>query len=202
MENTLRDWIGIGRDLCEASGLMHDIGKASRHFDAKLRGRLVVAGDDVRHEWLSMKLLQAMRGNGRDWSAAWSHLRAGLSSVTLGNRRIGSHSSLGVTDALEAIDWLIVSHHGLFHAQQNSSAANGNPMCPSAAPRHVRREPCDDQAGALRRPSLAGRRDLATDLGRLFPPATSPRIRCLAPEWQRAILVRIGADRACCAGGC
>lgn len=149
MENTLRDWIGIGRDLCEASGLMHDIGKASRHFDAKLRGRLVVAGDDVRHEWLSMKLLQAMRGNGRDWSAAWSHLRAGLSSVTLGNRRIGSHSSLGVTDALEAIDWLIVSHHGLFHAQQNSSAANGNPMCPSAAPRHVRREPCDDQVSPV-----------------------------------------------------
>jgi len=149
MEKTLRDWIGIGRTLCEASGLVHDIGKASRHFDAKLRGRSVPGGDDVRHEWLSMKLLQAMRRNGRDWMGAWSQLRAELSSVTLGNRRIGSHSPLGVTDALEAIDWLVVSHHGLLQAQQGAGAAMGNPMCPSAALRHVRREPSDEQVSPI-----------------------------------------------------
>lgn len=56
----LDEWVKVSSLLAGAAGDMHDIGKASQHFQKKLSPEM--AGqkirDDIRHEWLSLKLLQ------------------------------------------------------------------------------------------------------------------------------------------------
>ena len=132
------NWISAGVELSEASGYVHDIGKASERFATKLRSNGPIEADEVRHEWLSMKLLQALRRNGWDWSAAWKRLGSGLLDVTLGDRKVGSAKPLCVENAVEAVDLLVATHHGLFQCQPGSKAPT--PMCPTARERHVRSE--------------------------------------------------------------
>lgn len=144
------NWISAGVWLSEASGYVHDIGKASQRFASKLRSNGPIEADEVRHEWLSMKLLQALRRNGWDWGAAWKRLGRGLLAVTLGDREVGSAKPLCVENAIEAIDLLVATHHGLLQCQPGSKAPA--PMCPTARERHVRSErpgtaqlsPCGD----------------------------------------------------------
>ena len=66
-------WVRIACKIVEAAGLVHDIGKASTRFQNKLR-QASKEGDDVRHDWLSLKLLHHMRRNGHDWPTAWKAL--------------------------------------------------------------------------------------------------------------------------------
>jgi len=131
----LERWIVCGKLLARGGGLTHDIGKATLRFAAKLRAE-EAAADDVRHEWLSMKLLQALRRNGWDWAGAWKSLRRKLHVLTLGDREICARSPLGVENPIEAIDLLVVTHHGLLQCQQGSRAPT--PLCPTARDRHIR----------------------------------------------------------------
>ncbi len=141
-------WHRAGALLARAAGLVHDIGKASERFAAKLRSEAQTSVDEVRHEWLSLKLLQALRRNGWDWPLAWAGLRTNLASVTLGTRVLGSQSPLSVSAANEAIDFLVVSHHGLLQCQSSGSGGRRSvgTFCPTGLGRHVRAEdPRDDQ---------------------------------------------------------
>jgi CRISPR-associated endonuclease/helicase Cas3 len=106
------DWLGVASELAKASGKIHDIGKASVRFQKKLRHQADGA-DRVRHEWLSAKLIQAMRANGRDWAKAWMSVKSNEKDVTLGSRKFAGNDVCAVTGPLEAIDLLVMTHHKL-----------------------------------------------------------------------------------------
>lgn len=128
------DWLRVASVLAKASGKIHDIGKASVRFQKKLRYQADGA-DRVRHEWLSAKLIQAMRANGRDWEKAWKSVKANETEVTLGIRKFAGNDVCAVTGPLEAIDLLVMTHHKLLGSGNNRSERT-NPT--SSA--HVREE--------------------------------------------------------------
>jgi CRISPR-associated endonuclease/helicase Cas3 len=91
-----------------------------------------------------MRLLQEMRRNGGRWDDAWARVRrdpigAALDAVTLGDRVLNGVSRHGVANWMEAIDYLVVTHHGLFSAAD--SGGTGADTLPAAKPRHVRENP-------------------------------------------------------------
>lgn len=106
------DWLRVASVLAKAAGKIHDIGKASVRFQRKLRNK-VDGADRVRHEWLSVKLIQAMRANGRNWENAWKAVKANEGDVTLGSRKFAGNNVCAVTGPLEAIDLLVMTHHKL-----------------------------------------------------------------------------------------
>ncbi len=129
------DWLRVASVLAKASGKIHDIGKASVRFQKKLRHQADGA-DRVRHEWLSVKLIQAMRANGRDWENAWKAVKANERDVvTLGSRKFAGNNVCAATSPLEAIDLLVMTHHKLLGTGKNRSERT-NPT--SSA--HVREE--------------------------------------------------------------
>ncbi|EOR06421.1 type I-F CRISPR-associated helicase Cas3f [Acinetobacter sp. ANC 3926] len=131
----LDEWVKASSLLAGAAGDMHDIGKASQHFQNKLSPEM--AGqkirDDIRHEWLSLKLLQQLRKNGWDWQLAWNNLGKGLDKFTLGERQ---EIEQGIQNELEAVDYLIVTHHGLLGVEE---ALKNDPLALPHYENHVRK---------------------------------------------------------------
>lgn len=109
----IEEWVRAASLLAGAAGDVHDIGKASQHFQNKLSPNMAgqMVRDDVRHEWLSMKLLQQMRHNGWNWQLAWEKLDRKLKILSLGDREEVKKEFL--LNELEAVDYLVVTHHGL-----------------------------------------------------------------------------------------
>lgn len=130
----LDEWVKVSSLLAGAAGDMHDIGKASQHFQKKLSPEM--AGqkikDDIRHEWLSLKLLQQLRKNGWDWQLAWKNLGKGLDKFTLGERQ---EIEQGIQNEVEAIDYLVVTHHGLLGIEE---ALKNDPLALPHYENHVR----------------------------------------------------------------
>ncbi|RKG35136.1 type I-F CRISPR-associated helicase Cas3 [Acinetobacter guerrae] len=131
----LEQWVKASSLLAGAAGDMHDIGKASKHFQHKLSSEMAKQKikDDVRHEWLSMKLLQQLRKNNWDWPQAWQHLNKGLNRLVLGDREINADSANSIENELEAVDYLIVTHHGLLGTEEK-----GDPVALPHYENHVR----------------------------------------------------------------
>lgn len=130
----LDEWVKVSSLLAGAAGDMHDIGKASQHFQKKLSPEM--AGqkirDDIRHEWLSLKLLQQLRKNGWDWQLAWKNLGKGLDKFTLGDRQ---EVEQGIQNEVEAVDYLVVTHHGLLGIEE---ALKNDPLALPHYENHVR----------------------------------------------------------------
>ncbi|SPL69073.1 type I-F CRISPR-associated helicase Cas3f [Acinetobacter stercoris] len=109
----IQPWVRVASLLAGAAGDVHDIGKASIHFQNKLKSSEIIK-DEVRHEWLSMKLLQNMRKNNWHWQDAWNGIENNISELSLGDRTKLDKQS--ILNELEAVDFLVVSHHGLLGA--------------------------------------------------------------------------------------
>ncbi len=113
-------WVRRLALLAAAGGVSHDIGKASCGFQRKLNSAEPVS-DAVRHEWLSMQVRRRLRA-GMDWRTAWDlGGREGTAMTT-----VPEFMRHGITSALDAVDFLIVSHHGLLgpkRSDQNRSRA-------------------------------------------------------------------------------
>lgn len=107
----LSDWERHAGLLARLAGLLHDLGKYSVKFQDKLRGKVQQA-DAVRHEWISLKLWQAIRA-GKKWEDAWEQVYRNRLKLVLGERELKNNAH-GLTSAAECLDALLAMHHGLF----------------------------------------------------------------------------------------
>lgn len=100
------DWVRVVSLLAQGGGWCHDLGKASVPFQRKLE-RNSTETDPVRHEWMSMKLLHAVRDDGLDWEAAWK-------KAAVNHRWLQAPPfEQGLQTARDALDYLVVTHHRL-----------------------------------------------------------------------------------------
>lgn len=134
------DWLRCVCLLAQAAGLVHDLGKYSLWFQNKLRNPLVVR-DAVRHEWISVCLLRALRREA-GWGDAWLTLqdRAALVRITERPNASQFKSSHGPSDPLEAIEFLVASHHKLFADSYENGRGPAHRGLPSVLGSHVRTE--------------------------------------------------------------
>lgn len=112
-------WLRIVGLLAHAAGLGHDLGKSGNFFADKL-ARAVAGGppeaDPVRHEWISMRLLQERRKGG-DWARVWSSIAKKLPLC-----EPGGLEDTGIDSPARALDYLIATHHRLFGPAKGASA--------------------------------------------------------------------------------
>lgn len=108
--------------LASLAALFHDLGKASDAFQLRLAGKLE-GRNRYRHEWVSLRLLEAFVGEDSDagWLARLQQLGEDIDARWLGRLKRDGLDSLGREDApfshlpplAAAVGWLIVSHHRL-----------------------------------------------------------------------------------------
>lgn len=104
--------------IARISGLLHDLGKATEKFQAKLRATgfdINFQTDKIRHEWISAWLISRM---GAEWSSA-SLERAWREWTAMGLRECVAEDRpfipvAEVRDADSAIMFCVATHHRLF----------------------------------------------------------------------------------------
>lgn len=105
------------------AGLFHDFGKANALFQAKLAGKTKQKGEPYRHEWVSLRLFEALvkHKSDEDWLSELAMLSPSkaieLEHFMLTNmckdhekqQRVFEHLS----PMAKLVAWLVVSHHRL-----------------------------------------------------------------------------------------
>jgi CRISPR-associated endonuclease/helicase Cas3 len=130
------DWHSVEaiRLLASMAALMHDLGKASVAFQSKLKpGAPPTRTDRYRHEWVSLRLFQALiRGaaSDRDWLQRLEKSRD-APDPDWTNRLVGLRDGVGDPDAdaplqalppvARAVGWLILTHHRLPYPNEDVS---------------------------------------------------------------------------------
>ena len=121
------DWHSLQRIhlVTSLAALLHDLGKASRAFQDRLRAKGVFGRNLYRHEWVSLRLFQAFVGEDTDevwlarlssstaeddarWDPKASELRDGLDPAARSNKPFARLPPLA-----RAVGWLILTHHRL-----------------------------------------------------------------------------------------
>ncbi|MCG8313157.1 MAG: CRISPR-associated endonuclease Cas3'' [Pseudomonadales bacterium] len=97
----------MNRLIAEIIGLCHDLGKATVLFQRKLREADFPASDPVRHEWVSLKLLDLLLA-GTPLIEAFNQ----LSSPRL--NQFPFPKKQGLNSAIDVVRFCVATHHGLF----------------------------------------------------------------------------------------
>lgn len=126
--------------IARISGLLHDLGKATEKFQAKLRATsfdINFQTDKIRHEWISAWLISRM---GAEWSSA-SLERAWREWTAVGLRECVTEDRpfipvAEVRDADSAIMFCVATHHRLFGDGGTGSTA-GKALPPAHVDAHV-----------------------------------------------------------------
>lgn len=106
------------RWLAGFSGLFHDVGKLTRHFQGKLK-RAVPERDAISHEWISTWILAHMlRRQALDWDgflAAWHDWEHGPEGIDALARNDHSWRPFETLDSFQSTALMVVAtHHRLF----------------------------------------------------------------------------------------
>lgn len=110
------------RLLSSLGALFHDLGKANRAFQNKLRSNKPVA-DAYRHEWVSLRLFQAFVGEAeddREWLERLAALAQRQDAAWLGHLLCDGLDDNacdspfdGMPPLAKVVGWLILTHHRL-----------------------------------------------------------------------------------------
>jgi len=119
------DWkyLPLIKSLTALSALLHDWGKASQLFQEKLnpKSKNKFKGDPVRHEWISVLLLNALVSTKADESWLDDLSKGDFSEEelkkTVKEQKIKPLDEL--PDAAKLLAWLIVSHHRLPYTKED-----------------------------------------------------------------------------------
>lgn len=136
------DWHRVEdiRLLATMASLFHDIGKANRAFQEKLRSQTPSA-DAYRHEWVSLRIFEAFVGGGSDpeWLQRLSDPEQLKDESWLGRivcdgiatSAMSPFSKGRLPPLAQAVGWLIVSHHRLPYPRggANRAAFDYLPAC-------------------------------------------------------------------------
>lgn len=116
----LPEWVRLTALLAAAGGNLHDWGKITRHFQAKLHasGKGPPEKDPLRHEWMSLQLFRALQDNRLD-EQIWQRL---AKSPAL-QRNKPAWFSGGIRHWAHVIEYLVATHHKLFRQEGNPNAA-------------------------------------------------------------------------------
>jgi CRISPR-associated endonuclease/helicase Cas3 len=117
-------WLRVAALVAKAAGLVHDFGKGSIHFQEKLKSTSIIK-DKTRHEWISMKLYQAMRSlNQFSWDAAWTYVRESPDRHAM--PFMNGKEFYPIHSAFDAIDFSVLTHHRLLAPSANKKSACGD----------------------------------------------------------------------------
>jgi CRISPR-associated endonuclease/helicase Cas3 len=119
------DWkyLPLIKSLTAMSALFHDWGKASKLFQEKLTpdSKNKFKGDPIRHEWISVLLLNALVSSKADKSWLNELMIGDFSEVNL--TKVVKEQKLKPLDKLphaaKLLAWLIVSHHRLPYSKED-----------------------------------------------------------------------------------
>lgn len=106
------------RWLAGFSGLFHDVGKLTRHFQSKLK-RTIPERDAISHEWISTWILaHILRRHTLDWDgflAAWHEWEHGQEGIEALARNDHSWRPFETLDSFQSTALMVVAtHHRLF----------------------------------------------------------------------------------------
>ena len=113
------DWkyLPLIKSLTALSALFHDWGKASKLFQEKLspKSKNRFKGDPIRHEWISVSLLNAFvqKKEDKTWLAELMNGEFSELKLKKAMKKQSSTSLEKLPNAAKLVAWLIVSHHRL-----------------------------------------------------------------------------------------
>ena len=119
------DWkyLPLIKSLTALSALFHDWGKASKLFQEKLKpsSKNKFKGDPIRHEWISVLLLNALVNDQSDKSWLTQTSKGELAETQLKHAAQQPNKTplAQLPNAAKLLSWLIVSHHRLPYTKED-----------------------------------------------------------------------------------
>ncbi|MBL4911150.1 MAG: type I-F CRISPR-associated helicase Cas3 [Alteromonadaceae bacterium] len=119
------DWkyLPLIKSLTALSALFHDWGKASKLFQEKLKpsSKNKFKGDPIRHEWISVLLLNALVNDQNDKAWLTQTSKGELAEAQLKHTAQQQNKTplAQLPNAAKLLTWLIVSHHRLPYTKED-----------------------------------------------------------------------------------